>query len=260
MLEGRSLRLVWCIALVAAFQHHGASAQTKLESERANTLAVINQIGDVAAAVSGAPGFASTIGQVDVTSRTIVLQRGNENHGIIEAEAEPSSTAPRALLIQDGDAHAAAIAQRGAATAIVVQSGLGNRAGLMQDSGGKGIANQATILQFGSGNSVDARQRVPAEALSRGFGDENRILVSQDGERNSVSVDQHGRGNLAGIRQDGLLNSTTIVQENDDNAIFVGQTGVGLVVNYFQSGAETAPVVINQNSGAPPVTVTRSGP
>ncbi|MEM7498289.1 MAG: hypothetical protein AAF371_09900 [Pseudomonadota bacterium] len=256
----RPRRIALFLAGLAPVLVAGASApaQTLLETERENTLAIVRQIGDVATAVSGGQSL-SGIEQIGDVGSVRISQTGQDNAASVVTD--DSEADQRAVILQHGAANRAQVLQQGEAAAVVVQSGPGNVAVARQE-GGSRAGNATVILQSGRQNTAVTSQASIAGALFEGFGapDGNRIVAVQNGTQNSITADQTGEGNTAALQQDGLFNTIDVGQDGN-KTIFVNQSGVGHFFEFDQTGADTAPMIVTQEGArAPPVTVTRAGP
>jgi hypothetical protein len=78
------------------------------------------------------------------------------------------------------------------------------------------------------------------------FGSGNLISAEQNGQDQSLIVDQTGNDNLALLEQDGSLNSLELTQFGQDNALKAEQSGHGLSLKLTQYG--TSALVIRQRN------------
>lgn len=116
--------------------------------------------------------------------------------------------------------------------AVVKQQGESNRADVTQLGGA-----EAMLLQRGRGNVATVTQNGagPGDAVA---------WVYQNGEDNSVILNQSGADNRATLSQTGAANVIDLTQAGDDNAAQLTQNGVGFVLAITQLGG--ASIIINQ--------------
>jgi hypothetical protein len=155
-------------------------------------------------------------------------------------------TAPRAFaqVDQSGDANEADVSQKGGGTAYahVTQAGRANFGRIEQDGSGQ---NVVLLAQTGSGNWVWSNQ--------------NAIGAIHNGAR----LTQTGNDNDMMLVQDGGDNRAVLTQEGNGNGMTVAQLGDGNRLAWTQQGNNLSDLEITQTGGAQKggqLLITQTGP
>lgn len=239
-----------------------------------NHSVTIDQIEDVLNSIDvlqAGDGQSATIGQRTASSAN--------NQAFAQQGAVGGAGGNTLEIVQTGANNIGAVAQDSSANfGSMLQAGDDNIAtidqGFAGGAGAAGSANNARLVQYGTGGVIEVEQNVNTTGGTNDtdvlqFNDNNQAYSAQEDMTNVVfvvqgdvagdgghiaTVSQSGDGNLVAIGQNSFDNEAVANQDGDGNSIFIDQgfannTGLGSDSNYAEANqtgnGNTA--TINQN-------------
>lgn len=104
--------------------------------------------------------------------------------------------------------------------------------------------NEASVGQNDSENASGRTGQDESFVRSRGRGGRMTLRADQADAQNAVTIDQHGGGNVAGIRQFGRDLNAVITQDGNGNSATIRQWGRGGAATISQTGDGNAACLI----------------
>lgn len=179
-----------------------------------------------------------------VTERGVfVTQIGESSH----AEVRQDNADSFVRLVQDGMNNRASVTQNGDAPhrAVVAQDGDDNSAEVRQSGEG---STDLGLLQEGQGNRASVFQTETATAMQSSAailqrGNDNNLLLVQNGSDNSAALSQIGNGNAMTATQEGSGNRLAWSQIGDGlpDLGIVQTGGASIQITQSTTGAQFAP-------------------